>query len=128
MQLQDSCGCLSESATPQNLEKPAAKPKKSSKLEKVGKEKANQTANVVKFKNKTPTLQVAPKADYEQLNLTEEQLKIIKALSRKKLTFDEITSSKRKLCDPEKAYEILLDMELDGIIEKISGDRYSIIK
>jgi len=102
--LSDVCERLS--ATPKDLEK------SNSPLE-----------TVPGFKVKAPLPQAAPKADYEQL--PEEQLKIITALQKKKLTFDEIV--KKRLCDQDKAYEVLLDMELDGLIEKIAGDRYALI-
>ncbi|MCL2634220.1 MAG: DNA-protecting protein DprA [Oscillospiraceae bacterium] len=68
--------------------------------------------------------QSAPKADYTALN--EEQSKIIEALKKKKLTFDDIV--KKKLCTPDKAYEILLDMELDGLIERVAGDKFQLTK
>jgi len=115
--LSDVCESLSESATPRDLEKPSVS------CESAPKSKAKPA---LELKSKEPPPQAAPQADYSQL--PEEQAKIIKALQKKKLTFDEITSAKRKLCDPDKAYEILLDMELDGLIEKIAGDRYAIIK
>jgi predicted Rossmann fold nucleotide-binding protein DprA/Smf involved in DNA uptake len=77
----------------------------------------------ISFKTTTPIPQSAPKADYSQL--PEEQAKIITALQKKSLTFDEIV--KKKLCETDRVYEVLLDMELDGLIEKIAGDRYKII-
>lgn len=104
--LSDVCERLGESASPKDLEKPDTPPKRPT------------------FKNKSPAPQPAPKADYAQL--PEEQGKIITALQKKKLTFDEIV--KKKLCDADKTYEILLDMELDGLVEKIAGDRYSVVK
>jgi DNA processing protein len=129
--LSDVCERISEeeelsgmkSATPHDLEKPTVKASAKSKPKAKAKSTKKQT---IEFKHKTSPPQTTPKADYSQL--PEEQLKIIKALQKKKLTFDEITSSKRNLCAPDKAYEILLDMELDGLIEKIAGDRYAIVK
>jgi DNA processing protein len=99
--LSDVCERFSESAAPRDLEK----------LD-------------IEYKKPKTIHQTAPKADYSQL--PEEQASIIKALQKKKLTLDEII--KKKLCDPDQTYEILLDMELDGLIEKIAGDKYSLIK
>jgi DNA processing protein len=111
--LSDVCERLSESATPRDLEKPSIVP-----------EKSKRGKNKVEFKKSETIPQSAPKVDYAQL--PQEQVSIISALQKKKLTFDEIV--KKKLCQPDKAYEILLDMELDGLIERIAGDRYTIIK
>jgi len=135
--LSDVCERLSDalaaSAIPKNLEKPTAPTKsiKSTKSAKSEKPKENSVQNAEKqekpallFKNKPPAPQTAPKADYSQL--PEEQLKIINALKKSKLTFDEIV--KKKLCDSAQAYEILLDMELDGLVERIAGDRYAAVK
>jgi DNA processing protein len=105
--LSDICERLSESATPHDLEKLPA-----------------TSVTAPAFKNKAPSPQSPPKADYEQL--PQEQSVIITALKKKKLTFDQII--RKKLCEPDKAYEILLDMELDGLIEKIAGDTYTLIK
>jgi DNA processing protein len=122
--LSDVCERLSESsAAPQDLEKPAA-PAKSVGDNTSQERICSRPAKAIEFKSKPPAPQTAPKADYTEL--PEEQLKVIKALQRKKLTFDEIV--KKKLCESDKAYEILLDMELDGLIEKIAGDRYAVIK
>jgi DNA processing protein len=68
--------------------------------------------------------QAPPKADYQQL--PEEHASIISALQSKKLTFDELV--KKNVCDADKVYEILLDMELDGLVERVAGDKYSIVK
>ena len=139
--LSDVCERLSdnseyESASPKNLEKKetapanpgkAAKSSKSSKTSnKSGVSAKSESAenNEISFKKKSPVTQAAPKVDYEQL--PEEQVKIIVALKKKKLTFDEIV--KKKLCEPDKAYEILLDMELDGLIERVAGDTYAVIR
>ncbi|MCL1904037.1 MAG: DNA-protecting protein DprA [Oscillospiraceae bacterium] len=100
-----------KSASPKNIEKSDIPPAKSA-----------QPSQPI-FKSKAPVPQPAPKADYSQL--PEEQTRIIAALQKKKLTFDEIV--KKKLCDAAQVYEILLDMELDGLIEKIAGDRYTIM-
>jgi DNA processing protein len=102
--LSDVCERLSESATPRDLEKPTE----------------------VKFKKQKTTPQPPPKADYEQAALSEEQAKIIAALQKKKLTFDELL--KKKLVTPDNAHELLLDMELDRLIERIAGDSYSLCK
>jgi len=101
--LSDVCERICESATPQDLEKPDIQ---------------------IQYKKSKPIPQVAPKADYTQL--PEEQAAIINALKRKKLTFDEII--KKKMCAAEKAHEILLDMELDGLVERVAGDRYAVAK
>jgi DNA processing protein len=133
--LNDVCERLSESATskdldnvPSDSEKPKSKPKTKSSAKKpvktpVQPEQAERPDKAVSLKSKTPLPQPAPKSDYSKL--PEEHLKITEALRKKKLTFDEII--KKKLCPADKACEILLDMELDGLIEKIAGDRYAVI-
>ncbi|MCL2071511.1 MAG: DNA-protecting protein DprA [Oscillospiraceae bacterium] len=119
--LSDVCERLSESATPGSLEKPSASAKPSAKPS-AKTDAAVSESNNIEFKSKLPVPQPAPKIDYSQL--PEEQASIIAALQKKMLTFDEIVKS--KLCNADKAYEILLDMELDGLIEKVAGDRYKV--
>ena len=115
--LSDVCERLGGSATPHDIEKDTTPPEASEAKKPSDKPK-------ITFKDKQTTSQPPPKADYEQL--PEKQLKIITSLQKKKLTFDEIV--KRKLCTSDEAYEILLDMELDGLIERIAGDRYAVCK
>jgi DNA processing protein len=100
--LSDICERLSESATPRDLEKSVVS---------------------VEYKQKSPPPQPAPKADYSQL--PETAAKIVAALQEHSMTFDEIVRS--GLCEQATAYENLLDMELDGLIAKIEGDRYMTI-
>jgi predicted Rossmann fold nucleotide-binding protein DprA/Smf involved in DNA uptake len=76
------------------------------------------------FENKKVIPQAAPKADYS--SLSDQHAKIVEALAKSKLTFDEIIE--QELCDKDNAHEILLDMELDGLIEKIAGDSYQLLK
>jgi len=67
--------------------------------------------------------QAAPEADLSAL--PNEQSSIVAALRENKtLTFDEIAA--KKLCSADAAYELLLDMELDGIIERVAGDKYQL--
>ena len=120
--LSDVCERLSESATPKDLEKPTAPEKASKASSKKG--KSVETTQTLEFKTKSPIQQPAPKADFSDLPV--EQANIISALQKKKLTFDEIV--KKKLCAPDKVYEILLDMELDGLVTRIAGDRYAVVK
>ncbi|MDR0197510.1 MAG: DNA-protecting protein DprA [Oscillospiraceae bacterium] len=108
--LPDISDRISESAQPRNLEKPGSVKKQSETVKLSG-------------KPKSVTPQPAPKADCSAL--PEERAKIVEALRKKKLTFDEIV--RKKLCAEDAAYEILLDMELDGIIEKVAGDRYAAV-
>ncbi|MCL1881216.1 MAG: DNA-processing protein DprA [Oscillospiraceae bacterium] len=99
----------------------AEKPVKS----KVVKTSVNPEKPVLEFKNKPPLPQMPPINDYSEL--PEKQAKIVEALQDSPLTFDEIVSPKppqKPLCEPDEAHEILLDMELDGLISKIAGGRY----
>jgi len=126
--LSDVCERLSEpssalqSATPKQLEKlkstatSSAKPKP--------KAQAQVKPGEIEFKKAKLTVQTPPRADFSQVG--EVQARIIEALRKKKLTFDELISPKRKLLEADKAAEILLDMELDGLITKIAGDRYAV--
>jgi predicted Rossmann fold nucleotide-binding protein DprA/Smf involved in DNA uptake len=130
--LSDVCERLSESATPKDLEKPnegrvslpeAGKPIAPTKSAKSSKSAKSKSKPELEFKTKTPPPQPAPQVDYSQL--PEEQAAIAAALQKKSLTFDELL--KKKLITADTAHEVLLDMELDGLIEKIAGDRYSIL-
>jgi DNA processing protein len=114
--LSDVCTRLEESATPRDFEKSAASAKsaKSAKSTKSAKSVKAESKPEIEFKNQEPIPQSAPKTDYSQL--PENQAKIVAALQKKRLTFDELL--KKKLITAENAHEILLDMELDGIIAK----------
>ncbi|MDR0222364.1 MAG: DNA-protecting protein DprA [Oscillospiraceae bacterium] len=112
--LPDLSDKLNDSAVPRDLRKPGAA---------VAGGTPAEPAEQSKMSVKPPAPQSAPKADYSAL--PEERLKIVEALRKKKLSFDEIV--RKKLCAADKAYETLLDMELDGIIERVAGDRYAAV-
>jgi predicted Rossmann fold nucleotide-binding protein DprA/Smf involved in DNA uptake len=119
--LTDVCERLSESAIPNDLEKPTSRTKNKGKA----KTESEAKEKIIEFKKSEPLPQAAPKADYS--DLPETPAKIVAALqkvSKKGLSFDEIL--KKKLLTSDNAHEILLDMELDGLIEKIAGDRYTL--
>jgi len=84
------------------------------------KKRGSKSVKPAKLTEKTPVKQPAPSADYSALS--EERAAIVAALQIKPLTFDEITA--KKLCAADGAYETLLDMELDGLIERAAGDSY----
>ncbi|MCL1866826.1 MAG: DNA-protecting protein DprA, partial [Oscillospiraceae bacterium] len=115
----------SSSSSAKTKEKPKSSgKKKSDKSDKSDKkQETGENSESISFKKKRIIPQSAPKADYEQL--PEEQAKIVAALNpsgktAKKLTVDEIVA--KKLCDRDKVHEVLLDMELDGLIERVAGD------
>jgi DNA processing protein len=130
--LSDVCGKLTEepitaSAKPKQIEKLQPTTLPESKLKKSAKnQKSQQTSaeTAIMFENKKVIPQAAPKADYS--SLSDQHAKIVEALAKSKLTFDEIIE--QELCDKDNAHEILLDMELDGLIEKIAGDSYQLLK
>ncbi|MCL1831940.1 MAG: DNA-protecting protein DprA [Oscillospiraceae bacterium] len=111
------------SATPRVLEKPAA-PTKPTKSGKTAKSAKGESSESIVFKTVQPIPQQPPQADYSAL--PENHAAIVEALRQAEtMTFDDII--KAELCGTEDAYEVLLDMELDGLIEKIAGSRYKIV-
>ena len=83
--------------------------------------KQRKTKSEVKKKPLQP--QPPPQVDFSVLS--EPQISVINALMGGSMTFDEIVRA--ELLTIDNAHETLLDMELDGYIERIAGDRFKII-